>query len=252
MLKLEKIAKTRELNVLLRAKPTFFTSPFLFALSYAIFIHATAFFIFQIAPFKIGYQQALFPPTSVATEIPVHDGVYTTNTHFEEEPIASYLIAPLPIVPKLPPAQTIPIVRNMEYIKQKSPLNNPFLSLENLLVVDRETSVTANSSVYVPLTVQLSGSLAEMPFEFGTLGNFEVIPERSYRTYHFLYSVQLDQEKGEFFWWDLKHGEKDTKAENYALDILKGLQFSQNPHAGPVSGEINITLILACKEPCHD
>lgn len=254
MLKFEKIAKTRDLSVLLRVKPTLFTTPFLFALSYAIFIHAAALFIFQISPFKIGYQQSLFPPVSVATEIPVHDGVYATNTHFEEEePIAPYLIAPLPVKPQLPSAQTVPIVRNMEYIKQKSPLSNPFLSLEKRLEIGLDSPVLANSSVYVPLTVQLSGSLADIPFEFGPLDKaFEVVPEPPYRTYKFLFSAQLDQESGEFFWWDLQEGEQNSKAENYALDVLKGLQFAPNPHAGPLSGGVSMVITLACNESCYD
>ncbi|MBA3237533.1 MAG: hypothetical protein H0T62_04185 [Parachlamydiaceae bacterium] len=254
MLKLEKIAKTRELSVLLRAKPTLLTSPFLFALSYAVFIHLAAIFIFQISPFKIGYQQSLFPPVSVATEIPVHEGVYASNNHFEEEePIAAYLIAPSPLKPPLPSAQAIPIVRNIEYIKQKSPLSNPFLSHENILDDDVETFALASSSVYAPLTVQLSGAFADIPLEFGAMDQIhKAAHEHLYRTYRFVYSAHLDQERGEFFCWDLKDGDKDTKAENYALDILKGLHFTPIPHAGPLSGEVSMLITLSCNESPYD
>lgn len=254
MLKLEKVAKTNELSVLVRVKPTLLTTPFLLALSYALFVHTAAFFIFQISPFRIGYQQSLFPPVRVATEVPFHDGVYATNEHFEEEePIAPYLIAPSPFKPQLPTAQAIPIIRNTEYIKQKNPLSNPFLSLEKLLEIDIDRSELASSSVYIPLSVQLSGSLADLSFEFGTLDKiFEMHREQPYRTYHFLFSAQLDQKNGELFWWDLKVGENDTQAENYALDILRGLRFTPKIRSGFLSGEVSIALTLACNEFCHD
>src|SRR5262245_51257714 len=129
MLKLERIAKTDEINVLIRSKPSLLNRPFLYALTYAILFHLSALLIFQIAPFKLGYQQSLFPPVRVASEVPSSIGIYATNAMQDDDMIPSYLIAPLPPIPELPSFEDGPLVRNMEYIQQSNPLSNPFLAL---------------------------------------------------------------------------------------------------------------------------
>jgi hypothetical protein len=257
MLKLERIAKTRELSILVRAKTTLFTKTFLFALAYAIFIHVLGLFIFQIAPFKINYQQSTFPPVSVATEIPIHQGVYTTNELLEKEnPIAAYLLAPVPERPTLPIASQALPQRNMEYIKQSSPLNNPFLALENQLEPEHVGKIKAP-----PVSVILSGAIAELEFKldeknvkkaYENEDKMKLTGLSTSSIFRFHFNVQVEQDHGQIFWWEMTKGEGgnavggtgNTSMQEQAIKILMGLQFTPKPEQVILPGEVEIVFVV--------
>lgn len=237
MLKLEKISKTRDLNVLLRAKPTLLTARFLIALAYALFIHLTAFVLFKVAPLKIDFQFSLFPPVSVAVELPVHSGVYVALQ--DEEPIPEYLIAPLSTLPKLPMALESPLVRNSEYIKLQSPLDNAFLALED------NVELEAGIERYPLLSIYLSGAIADLSLEPVRL-NENAFADASAAALNqperYIFRVLADQNRGEIFWWELIESDSSRARHAEALSILKSLQFVPEKEIGIVSGEIEIVI----------
>lgn len=244
MLKFEKISKTRELNVLLRAKPTLLTAPFLIALAYALFVHLAAFFLFKVAPQNINFQYTLFSPVNVAVELPVHSGVYVALQ--DEEPVPEYLIAPSPKIPKLPIATGTPLVRNLEYIKLQSPLNNFFLDFENSIELETKKESSA------PLSVYLSGSIADMslsPMKLNEVLNEIALPRGSMdvaskEPNRYLFRVLADQSQGEIFWWELIESDLSKTYYAEALDVLKNLQFTPAPDLGILSGEVEIVIRL--------
>ncbi len=242
MLKLEKIAKTRELNILLRTRQTFLSVTFLCALGYALLIHFGALFIFKIAPFQVNYQQSLFPPVRVATELPIQRGVYSSNQHFEEqEPIPAYLVAPLPTGPTIPMARMIPVL-NKESITQKIAFNTPFFPQEEISEKEILASKT-NAKIYELIDFHISGALVEL-LELSPLTNIsQEIKSDAKDTYRIYFKVQVDQTNGEIFWWEIKEDPEDKKLQNYAIEALKSLKFAPQKAPDIVSGEIEIVMI---------
>lgn len=271
MLKLEKIGKTRELNVLLRSRPTLLTVPFLLALSYAIGIHVAALLLFQISPFKIGYQTTLFLPVSVAIDLPVRSGVYAGPLDFEAElSIPSHLIAPQPELPGLPIALETGLLWNMEEIKPDSTSSrHAFLSIENSLIFNEGEELFKNAVGYTPLSIFVSGELAELsiPLKLNEEQLAAISSLHAWKTaktdgavseirttYRFRFNVKVDQNKGEICWWEpLEVHENESKnLYDRALEILKSLRFVPEPELVVLSGEIEIVLSVACQEFCHD
>lgn len=238
MFKLERVAKSDQLNVLIRPKSKILTRPFLFALTYAVFIHLLALLVFQITPLKIDYNLFILPQVKVATDISFLNGIYTAELSTEEENIPAYLIAPMLQSPSLPTLQNATLMKNMEYIKQSNPLSNPFLALEQIYAQDINLDSPAKGKS--PL-IQLSGPISNLHFVY----NEPAVSHEAHQsaTHHFLYSVQLDTKNGELFWWDLKAGERDVNAQKYAVHILKNLVFEPSDDIAPVFGEISLSFV---------
>lgn len=244
MLKLEKIAKTRELNVLLRTKPTVFSATFLYALGYALLIHFGALFIFKISPFKVNYQQSVFPPVRVATELPIQNGVYTTNLHSEEfDSIPSYLLAPLPIAPDFPEvSQILPTIEGESTNLIASSFENSLFLLDELFndAVDESHSSKMESESFKPLTCHLSGSIAELPiFSNGLSAG---LSHKGHGAIRAIIAVQVNQSDGQIFWWQIKEG-LNQEQQNVAIEVLKNLQFVPQTTPDIISGEIEIVIL---------
>ncbi len=248
MLKLEKNGKTHELRVLLRTKPTFFSGPFLYALAYALLIHLGALFIFKISPFVVNYQQSVFPPVRVATEMPIQHGMYPATLQSEEqEPIPSYLIAPLPSTPHFPNSyKMLSTLANSESIEltASSILNNPFLQ-------DNEMDSSQYDSIddtYQLLTYHLSGTLAELSLTLVDHQTTELLPRD---TYYAIFAVHINQSDGHIFWWEMKEmrtmkeNSNEQKLQNEAIEALKNLklEFTQQDTSDILSGEIEIVMV---------
>lgn len=239
MLKLEKIAKSRELSVLLRSKPTILTFPFLCALGYALLIHIAALFLFQISPFKVTYQQSLFAPVRVATEMPIHHGVLSTNLQFEEqEPIAEYLIAPLPLTPTLPKAYQMLAKINRAEMEQNNTFN-AHLPLEGFFFDNLETPLAMESQSYQVLAIYLSGPISEYSLKNKDVETLDPQPQLTYRI---LFSVKVNQSNGEIFWWDLREAPDSKQLQNEAINVLKSLQFAPQSTPDFLSGGIEIVM----------
>lgn len=248
MLKLEKIARTREINVSLRDKEGFFNRTLLFALACALVIHGGALLLFHIAPFKIGYDESIFPPVVVATEFP--DPANKVTAHLDEdEPIPPYVVAPLPKQTWPPQMPTHALARQMEYIQQQSVLTNPFLPLENDTRIDDHSIHFSGPRDHAPIKIYVSGSLGDL-----TLVNQDTYEEelteltsqsqkvKSAVPRRYIYTVQVEHDSGEVFWYELKHSEEDGELKKLAVDILKSLRFAPVRSLFVSSGEVEIVI----------
>lgn len=237
MLKLEKISKSRELSVFLRSKPTLFTAPFLFALAYAVFVHALAFFLFEITPFKAAFQTSLFTPVNVAIDLPA--GIYTTHLDIQEsEPIPPHIIAPLPEMPKLPVQINRSLLSDYELMEPKKNLNQPFLSLESLVGFNE---FETKAILPAPVTISLSGEISKLNLikkaYDDVLEEDNTVKEYS----RFIYNVRVDLSRGEICWWDLICCEKKSQSHQ-AFKILNEIKFTPELNSTLSSGQIEIIL----------
>lgn len=248
MLKLEKISKTHELNVLLRARPTVLTASFLIALGYAVFVHVIALFLFKVAPQNIGAQHTLFSPVSVAIELPVNSGVYIALQ--DEEPVPDHLIAPEPKIPKFSAAEDISFANHAEYIRLQSPLHHVFLDFENSIELE-----TIKES-HLPLSIHFSGNIAEMSLLSVKENALSKETKKSdvsdfNKMHRGLFHVLVDQTRGEIFWWELIESEpaatayrSETFSEVFSevLSVLESLQFVPVDGLGILSGQVEIVV----------
>lgn len=252
MLKLEKIAKSRELSVMLRAKSGLLSTSFLLALAYAIFIHLAAFIIFPISPFKFSYQESLFPPVIVASDAPAYIA-YTDPSFNYEIPIPNYLISPKVLVPEFPSIQEKPLEKKIEYIQQKSPLNNPFLGLEEHLEMVDVNDPLSERTEHALVVLRTSGAIAELslehynPFEeelrtLDTKFKESIMREYPKGFHRYFYTVNIDKRNGELFWWEFTREEGSPKLQAHSLKVLKSIKFFPLSALGVEIGEVEIMI----------
>ena len=115
MLQLEKKSRNRPVSVSLRMGGKLFTPTFVRGLTLAIGLHLSGFALFQVAPFRIGNVETIFPPAQVNIDmgstldgavVALPDGGGATTKAMGE---------PRPSTPGLPPflpsssSETLPI-----------------------------------------------------------------------------------------------------------------------------------------------
>lgn len=235
MLKLEKIAKTQEIGIILRDKPFLLTKTFSLAFGCALFIHLGAFTIFHISPFKIGYSESIFPPAIVAADLPFRGNGNNLSIQLMEEAIPSYLIAPTIPIPEL----------SLQLQENAIPGGfslHPFLSLEDNVGIQQTDTLFQKSGPKLPVKIHLSAGLANKAYD----NNEELLkiitePISSITSEQsFLFTVQIEQRTGQIFWWEEKtiHASKD--AHQQAIKILKNLRFDTDQEGFVELGNVEI------------
>lgn len=252
MLKLERIARSQELNVSLRDKPSFLSHSFLLALSYALFSHLLALLLFQISPFKISYEASIIPPVLVASDFMSGDYMQGVTAHYYDQSIVpDYLILPSRPVVQLPLA-----VRESSPLKKDSTMyhdltRNPFLRLEDEIALGRVSDLFGDSVDPSPLVVRSSGDIAERKMwrkkdDQSAIEAFALRqPElRSRIPYYFFFAVEVDQRTGEIFWWERQSEAGVPKLDALAIEVLKNLRFETYEDHLIESGHIEIVIAL--------
>lgn len=253
MLKLEKVAKSRELNVILRDKPTLFTRSFLMAFGYALFCHFFALFIFQISPFKISYQPSLIPPVLVASDFnPSDPNHYVTAFFDQENHIPEYLIPPQFKTNRLPDiAKKIIYVENAKIIHYRS-FEQPF-SLENNIEIQPLVNHFTTVKKTAPFSVSASGGISDSALIVDK-ENIDAVLKRfatynpslhSNIPYHVVFSVMVNQENGEIFWWKTISGKTDGSILWLAISLLQNLSFERGLSHSFANGNIELTINLS-------
>jgi hypothetical protein len=253
MLKLKKSAKSRELSIILRDKPSLLTKTFFFALGYALFIHFSAFFLFHISPFKIGYEESIFPPVIVATDFPFLGTFDNVSIHLaDEEAIPSYIIAPEPSLPE--PFALIDHASST----QGGTLFDPFFSIEDNVGIQHSDTLFTSPTPKKAVAIALSGGLAErilldqknIDEDLKTIAADQ---QRSMLPQRFDFSVQLERSTGKIFWWEeigIDHS-SDRRLYLLAVELLKSLQFNVDPRDFVDLGDVEINFFPSL-EPSND
>lgn len=104
MLKLEKVSRSRDINISVRKKNAFFNTTFMIALGSAIGAHFVFLVLFHITPFHISYKDGVIPPSIVATDLRAYGNAGETLADTSrEEPVPVFLKLPIKHEPT-PPA----------------------------------------------------------------------------------------------------------------------------------------------------
>ncbi len=254
MLKLEKVAKTRELNAILREKPTLFSYSFMVALSYALFCHLVALCLFQISPFKISYEASILAPVQVASDFLFPDAMQQISLQYEDQdPIPDHLLAPMYIPEQLPALATISFEEKPKMLILPMTHDNPFLAMENEASIWQGFHFLPEDSKHEPLLVQTSGEIADMEVAVKTETFVEILKQLSLKNpslrrmepYSFQFAVQIDQKRGEVFWWESQHDEVHAELNRLAIQILESLSFKMESSRFLDRGFIEITITLS-------
>lgn len=253
MLKLEKVAKTRELNVILRDKPSLLNQTFLLALGYALLCHIFAVVIFQISPFKIGYEASIIAPVHVASDFLSDPNQKVSIQYDELSLVPDYLPVPKLKPPKLPAMTYKNEILTKITIKHTEPSKNAFLALEDKLEMQPLVNLFQENTINAdPISLSLSGSIANQHLSndidilyskikrFGT-ENYSL---KSKTPYHFDFAVMIDQSQGEIFWWESRHEITNPKLRWLIESLLKDLRFEKAPFYNVEKGNIEITIHL--------
>lgn len=250
MLKLEKIAKTRDLNIILRDQPTFFSKTFLLALAYALLLHLAALLLFHIPSFVIPDANLISPPVYVMSELPDNLMIKDLSLSLSAPEIPAYLIAPQPQMPALLPAAWQPAAINVSGMRQGAyeVHDNPYLAIENELLVPLSEELLAGPAAQSPLSIYVSGPLAasvwhsSISFE-AALHTLSKHPSLQNGTpYRFIYDVLVDRSKGTIFWWEVHHADNNKILQELAVTILQQMEFEGDQTQFVASGRIEIVI----------
>jgi hypothetical protein len=249
MLKLEKVAKSRDFNVILRHKPSLLSYYFLLALSYALFCHLIALILFDVGAFKVSYNATILPPITVASD-KVFIGV--TSDWGSQKPLPSYLIPPSSPLPQLP-VIAMEIPRPQEISKQDDSSENLFLALEDKIEVDPLTNLLSEKKGRRNFLIRCCGGLNESNIIINEELIAKDIPNflkanpslHSSDPYQFYFSVAIEEQSGQIFWWDCHQASTENKElRSLAIHVLKQLRFDQQSLHAVNSGNIEISILL--------
>lgn len=239
MLRLEKVRKNHDIEINVRPKIPIFNRLFCVALAWAVGIHLFWLLIFHIAPIKINYQNSIYPPVTVASDLGKKIG--NTLAFLEEDLIIpEHLLLPNTFY-------------NFQLEKPYTPLNiqkvlpqpsdsnrNFFADLEkNCLMYDCLPIVPPMGS---PLKIHFSGPLAS----YATINDHvialpSVISKLKKKEYHLAYEVLLDAQKGKIVWINsLNH--VHPSIQRWGENEVKKMIFEKSPQEVFVRGSIEFSI----------
>lgn len=237
MLKLEKIRKTKDLNVCLRQKEPFFNRTFCLALLWAAGLHLFGILAFHIAPFKITYSNSLFPPVSVDSDLGWSLRGKTMAFFEEEINVPAHLLVPF-IDDFVPAPVELPALKEKSGYAPKISGAHPFLSSELKGLQHEASPLQRTSAQFVHIDV--SGPLAAAVWKK---------PEIEISSLHFTkkselflcFDVLVDGKSGRIFW--LQPAEKAPLALlAWAEKIMKGMEFDVPSVELAIAGRVEISI----------
>ncbi len=250
MLKLEKVAKTRELSVILRDKPALMSRSFLVALCYALFCHLFALLLFQISPFKISYEASIISPVLVASEF-FSDPHQQISVHYDENSIVpDYLIVPRMMPSKLPAVLRQSDLVSKDIIKPEIASKSAFVALEDRIEIQPMINILSPKTKNSPFHAKASGIIAERDVIInqeqsrGKIERFALLnpSTKLNSSYNLTFSVMVEQSQGEIIWWEAQNENNDPKIYWLMISLLENLGFEKGSHQTIEKGKIELTI----------
>jgi len=245
MLKLEKIARTRDIHVSLRDKQRFFNRSLCTALVYATAMHLLAIGMFHISGFRIGYAEDALEPAIVISDFVPDGSVDMFGVQDDVQEISFFLYPPVATMPEMRPA----ISCSLEYETVDPEM---FATRKHEYIVFNEPNACHSSLFFkdpapeAPIAINVSGPLADFAICSRNDSAKELVclmKDRGWtgmRVYsRFCYDVQLDSQAGEVFWWRLSKGDEKAIVKDHAESVLRSLKFKVGVR-GCVTGVVEI------------
>jgi len=231
MLKLEKVRHNHTIAIRLHERERFFDKSFLRALSIATILHLSAFLSCKISSAQFNETYIVIPPAVVDIDIDPSpsDTRIPSMTQIEVEKgiLPRYVLEPEPPLPKQLSSSTTSCVKDINW-QEKEPLSQNLFSQLEIVPYQPESIALSINKQYVPITLSLSGSLAEYNIIDDGIGKLKT-PRSSQKplTKVFVtYQVQMDHQTGRIFWHDKAEKTTTQQSDQLAETVLKKLRFA--------------------------
>jgi hypothetical protein len=246
MLKFDKIARDRQVSVILREKDPAFTRSFAIAIGLAAGLHLLFLVIFPISPFKILLNQTVFPPVQVLADAVPKDAALLAQMD-SPKPIASGLPDPKPSLPAFPDFPTFLTGQHVEYIKETKDGVNPFIHIESEIYTPAFSSLEKQS--LPPLSIVISGFLSELTMIDNGLNGRTICPPSSYERQRAIFNVLVEGRTGRIFWYEPVQLTENAATDRFVETLLREMQFSAASGIFVTAGEIEFHFNLSFNRP---
>lgn len=241
MLKLERVYKSRDINIRLRKRDRFLNRIFWQAFFIALGIH-----LFGLIFFKI--QTLLTHSATRLSPIIAHADLDLTKDNFHVQVMPdqvprNYPLAPPRSSPRMPKMALPPLIRQTEYVQENTMLNkDPFRELQKEFMAMPSSELPLKT--YPSLDISLLGALSSRSWNYrnpikmaeGLIPSFD-------EPLLAMFSIQLDENSGEIFWKELVQSTGVEKLDQFAEKILENVKISHDDALFASNGLIEIRFI---------
>lgn len=234
MLKLERVYKSRDVNITLREQDRFLTKSLLKALGIAAAIHLFGLLLFQVNLFKIIGSQTQLPSVPVDFAFP----------SFEQGNVQSQVAKEELYLPIREPNK---LKMNLPELHEPAPFSLPSaveFTIPPFHFKDTDlypADIFGESSELSPRlsSITVSGPLTENKIIDDGLKGLAI--EENPEPFRLFYDVQVDNRSGQIFWFESKD-RIESRRQRIAEKILKNIRFAPNLNSFVTKGGIEIIL----------
>lgn len=238
MLKLEKSTQFSGVSVRMRERDRFFEKRLLKALAYALLFHIGALFLFHVTPFSFN-SSFVFPPVTVNSELPSSTSVAIAT--IDQSPADTEL---QPSLFSLIPPLEMDIASKETLFSPSWALNpNAFDAFEQRIWSTWDSPPTAPWEE-PRIQLAISGELARhtLVVTDPLLGEKQSIFKPAIPAY-VTYRVQMDEESGELFWFEMLQSSGFKEIDQMTEKILTNLRFAVDNSLESVVGTLNFVVL---------
>lgn len=240
MLKLEKVGRSKEVQVTVRGKEPFWNRVFLFAFLVAFVIHAGGYFLFTIAPIKWHWDQTSALPIKVEA-IFAPDAMAIAMDDAEHLPVR-YVPPPEGTVFAIPELRTPRTLSSVQLLANREG-SFPFSSLEEALLDNFPDPFLAAP----PVKIAFFGPLAQIPLLEDGLENWRAPVARSLKGfYRTELAVMVEEMTGQIIWHNILQSSGVPLLDREAVRLLYLARFAPRTHLNPfmAKGSVEITFFM--------
>jgi hypothetical protein len=236
MLRLEKTSDLSNVAIRMRERERFFEPRLLKALTIAILIHSGALILFHVTPFSFD-STFTFPPVHVQSDSPAKGVSALVYHRIDEEEMNPPSISLIPALDWISFSQESTLVPSVTFNPQD------LKSLEERVWPKWEEPLSLKLEE-PRIQLAISGDLAEIPLVASDplLNQMQPISSHDLPAY-VTYQVQLDEKKGEIFWYDRITPSMEPAIDQLTEKILLNLRFAPPENQEPVLGILNFTVL---------
>lgn len=227
MLKLEKLSKTGDVNLIIRDKARLLNHSLLIAFFCALGIHLLFLLLFTISPFSFGKNLTLFPPVEVQSDAGVNLTQIVAAIE-KQRSIPTGLPTLAKPIPSLPANPSLSAVEPMELFQELKEDPMHFHALETTIY---EHAFASQKRLLPVLQMKVCGPLGNCQvIKDGTEGvTLEPLPENN--PHRAIFSVLVNMKNGKVLWYDPQQLTGSAKMDILAVSILKEMKFhGENTH----------------------
>ncbi len=239
MLKLEKIVRSREVNILIKDPEGRFTAPLMKAFAIALGIHLALFSLFQITTLTYRGPSTPLPPTNVVAESSSPHVATLASTDLETQ-----LDKRIPIREALEPKLHDDLALSFQHFslahQRENRTNNPFESLEEEILFP--PSLSDLKTPLPPIQLIVSGTIQNRLIAQTLTQSIPKLPQRAAEVERArcVFSVAVSPTDGRIFWYEAIEHTSIKPLDLLAESLLKSLQFTQEPNQLVTKGTVEI------------